>query len=124
MTNTNSHTAFDNPTFNQDPNYDSISTATGGSLRDKIRQANTDDDSNGISNPTYEIAYSEGGQKEDPESRYASLQGERELHIGEEYHGKNDDYMKPVDSQSAFSLQVTNGDDNYEKIECDNQSHA
>ena len=124
MTNTNSHTAFDNPTFNQDPTYDSISIATGGSLADKVRQANKDDDNSGISNPTYDVAYSEGRQKEDPETRYASLQGEKELQRGEEYPGKDDDYMKPVDSKSGFSRQAAKGDDNNQKIQNANESHA
>lgn len=124
VTNTNSHTPFDNPTFNQDETYDSISTATGGSLADKVRQDNKDDDNSGISNPTYDVAFSEGRQKDDPEPRYASLQGERELPKGEEYPGKDDDYMKPVDFQFGFSQQAAKGEENYDKIRYANESHA
>jgi len=47
VTNTNSHTGFDNPTFGQDPMYDSVSQAKGGSVAEK----KDDDGSKGISIP-------------------------------------------------------------------------
>ena len=125
MTNTNSHTAFDNPTFGQDPTYDSISTATGASVAEKIRHVNEEDESNGISNPTYGVAFSEGRQIKDPDTRYASLQEVKELQKREEYPDKNDDYIKPVDSQSEYPQRAATGvDDYYEKKMCGDESHA
>ena len=103
VTDTNLLTAFDNPTFGEDPTYDSISRATGGSVAEKIRQANEDDGSNGISNPTYAVVkYGDNGI-EDPEIRYASLEKEKELNSPQ--HTATDD-------------------DNYENIKCEDESCA
>jgi len=81
VTNTNSHTAFDNPTFGQDPKYDSISQAKGGSVAEKIKQLNDDDGSNGVSNPTYDVANDGDHGIEDPEPQYASLEKENESNL-------------------------------------------
>lgn len=103
VTDTNSHSAFDNPIFNEDPMYDSISRATAGSVAEKIRQANEDEGSNGISNPTYAVAnYGDHGI-EDPEIRYASLEKEKESNLPQH---------TPTD------------DDTYEKMKCEEESHA
>ena len=103
VTNTNSHTAFDNPTFGQGPMYDSISQAKGGSQAEKIRQLREDDDSNGISNPTYDVANNGDHGIEDREPQYATLEKENESDLPQE---------------------VAKDDDNYAKIENEDQSHA
>lgn len=103
VTDTNSHTTFDNPMFNKDPMYDSISRAAGGSVVENIRQVNEDDGSNGISNPTYAVAnYGDHGI-EDPEIRYASFEKEKESNLPQ--HTATDD-------------------DTYEKMKCEEESHA
>ena len=109
---TNSNTGFENPTFYEDLTYDSISTATGSLVAEKIKQANEDDDTNGMCNPTYDLAFSTGHQIEDPETRCASLQG------------KKDDYMKPVDSQFEFPHRAETGDDGNEKVKGGDESQA
>ena len=102
VTNTNSHTAFDNPTFGQGPMYDSISQAKGGSVAEKIKQLKDDDGSNGISNPTYDVANDGDHEIEDPKP-YASLEKEKESYL-------------PQDAATD--------DDNYAKIKHEDQSHA
>ena len=103
VTNTNSHTAFDNPTFGQDPTYDSISKAKGGPGAGKNRQSSDDDGSNGISNPIYDVANDGDHGIENPEQVYAVLEKEQESDL-------------PHNAEAD--------DDNYEKIEHEEESRA
>ena len=103
VTNNNSHTAFDNPTFGQHPMYDSISKAKGGSVPQNIQQVNDEDGSNGISNPTYDVANSGDHGIENPEPPYTTLEKEKESDLPQ--HAEADD-------------------DNYEEIMHEDQSHA
>lgn len=103
VTNTNSHTAFDNPTFGQDPTYDSISKAKGGPGAEKVRQLNDDDGSNGISNPTYDVANDGDYEIENSEQPYSVLEEEKE---------------------SDLPQNAETDDDNYEKIKHEDESRA
>ena len=94
VTNTNSHTAFDNPTFGQDPTYDSITKAKGGPGAEIIRQLNDDDGSNGISNPTYDVANDGDHGIENPEQVYAVLEKEQECDLPHNAETDNDNYEK------------------------------
>ena len=94
VTNTNSHTAFDNPTYNQDTKHESISKAQGGPGAEKIIQLNVDDGSNGISNPTYDVANDGDHGIEDPEQLYAVLEKEKESDLPQNAEADNDNYEK------------------------------
>ena len=94
VTNTNSHTAFDNPTYHQDLTYDSISKAQGGTGAEKIIQLNVDDGSNGISNPTYDVANDGDHGIDDPEQLYAVLEKEKESDLPQNAEADNDNYEK------------------------------
>lgn len=103
VTNNNSHTAFDNPTFGQHPMYDSISKAKGDSVPQNIQQVNDEDGSNGISNPTYDVANSGDHGIENPEPPFTTLEKEKESDLPQ--HAEADD-------------------NNYEEIMHEDQSHA
>ena len=94
VTNTNSHTAFDNPTYHQDLTYDSISKAQGGTGAEKIIQLNVDDGSHGISNPTYDVANDGDHGIEDSEQLYAVLEKEKESDLPQNAEADNDNYEK------------------------------
>ena len=94
VTNTNSHTAFDNPTYNQDTTHESISKAQGGPGAEKIIQLNVDDGSHGISNPTYDVANDGDHGIEDPEQLYAVLEKEKESDLPQNAEADNDNYEK------------------------------
>lgn len=140
VTNSNSHTAFDNPAFGQDPIYDSISQAKGGSVTEKIRQWNNDDGSNGTSNPTYDVANDEDHGIEDPEPPYASLEKEKDDDgsngiSNPTYDVANDgDYgiedpepqyaSLEKEKESNLPQDAATDDDNYAKIKHEDESHA
>lgn len=119
VTGTSSFTPFDNPTFGEDTRYDFISTATGESLAEKLRQANaggrqeprlqngTSDeninkascnDSNGKCNLAYGLAYTgERSQSKVSEILYASPQCDKEQQKKECPGKYDDDIKKPAD---------------------------
>ena len=94
VNNTNSHTAFGNPTYDQDPTYDSISKAQGSPGAEKIVQLNNDDGSNGISNPTYDVANDGDHGIEDPQQLYSVLEKEKESDLPQNAEADNDNYEK------------------------------
>ncbi|KAL9989112.1 hypothetical protein ACROYT_G003623 [Oculina patagonica] len=141
VTNTNSLTPFDNPTFNEDTTCDSISEATGNSLAEKIRQGNESgiqepclqndtkneitnkspsDDSIGMCNPAHDVANSGDREIEYPEKTYASPQQQKK-----ENPRKDEDHnMKPVDFQAEFPHSTATSHNDYVKTKCEDELHA
>ena len=97
--------------------------------RDDDNGTNQVPDMTAISNPTYDAAYSEDRGIEDPEHLYASLESVKEQ-PKKEYPGKvENDYMKPVDSQSQIPQRTATDDNDYEQVmkrkdESPDESHA
>ncbi len=141
VTNTNSLTPFDNPTFNEDMTCDSISEATGNSLAEKISQGNEGgiqeaflqndtkneitnkspcDESIGICNPSHDVANSEDHQIEDPEKRFASPQQQKKEHPRKD----EDDNMKPLNPQTEFPHGTATGHNDYVKTKFEDESHT
>lgn len=92
--NVTGNTEFDNPAFDEDSIYDSISRARGISMATNLEQANKGGlqelgfqndagtyqalDETAITNPAYAVACSGGHGNDNPGKRYASLQQKKE----------------------------------------------
>ena len=153
MTSNTHNIEFDNPAFDDDSIYNSISKATGSPVVAKLGQAYEggshelgkknvttneppSDDSNrtyqaldeaAVSNPTYSKACSGDYRIENSERRYASLHQKKGQQTNE-YAGRDGhDYLKPVHSQSEIP-QPTSGtatdDVIYENLKFEDASRA